>query len=76
MLQCTLPISIVSGKFLGSRDRIIVAGNCPQGQIQVQYLIDDPNNRGSIFQNKCEISYAKSITDFEICSIPRFEIND
>jgi hypothetical protein len=40
MSHCTLPISLVSGKFLGSSDRLLVAGNSPTSNVGIQYVLE------------------------------------
>ena len=65
MSECTLPISLVTSKFLGSQNRIIVAGNSDtcHGIIQIQYVEQD-----NTFHNKCELAFKGcSVTAAEIC---------
>ena len=65
MSECTLPISLVTSKFLGSQNRIIVAGNSDtsHGIIQIQYVEQDNK-----FHNKCELAFTGcSVTAAEIC---------
>ena len=65
MSECTLPISLVTSKFLGSQNRIIVAGNSDtsHGIIQIQYVEQDNS-----YHNKCELALnGCSVTAAEIC---------
>ena len=65
MSECTLSISLVTSKFLGSQNRIIVAGNSDtsHGIIQIQYVEQDNS-----YHNKCELALnGCSVTAAEIC---------
>lgn len=71
MSHCTLPISLVSGKFLGSRDRLVVAGNSPSSNVGIQYVVQDDVTGESFFQNKCEVLFNGVCTGMEICGVSR-----
>lgn len=71
MSHCTLPISLVSGKFLGSRDRLVVAGNSPSSNVGIQYIVEDEETGESFFQNKCELLFDGACTGMEICGVSR-----
>jgi WD40 repeat protein len=71
MSHCTLPISLINGNFLGSKDRIIVAGNSPSSNIGIQYIVKDINTGESYFQNKFELSFSGICTGVEICGVSR-----
>ena len=69
MSQCTLPFSLLSAKFLGASDRLVVAGNsgASHGIVEVQYVEQD-----SVFLNKCEFSFVgRSVTATELCGVGR-----
>lgn len=71
MSHCTLPISLISGKFLGSRDRLVVAGNSPSSNVGIQYAVQDEDSGESYFQNKCELLFPGICTAMEICGVSR-----
>lgn len=71
MSHCTLPSSLIAGKFLGSRDRLIVAGNSPNSNVGIQYVARDDETGESYFENKCELFFPEICTGLEICGISR-----
>lgn len=71
MSQCTLPISPVAGKFLGSRDRLVVAGNGPQSKVGIQCVVQDTDTGENTFKNICEFSSHGVCTGMEICGVSR-----
>ena len=71
MSHCTLPISLVCGKFLGSRDRLVVVGNSPSSNVGIQYVVEDEQSGESYFQNKCELLLNGTCTGMEICGVSR-----
>lgn len=71
MSHCTLPISLIDGKFLGSRDRMVFAGNSPNSNVNIQYVIQDEVSKESYFQNKCELFLSGTCTGMEICGVSR-----
>ena len=71
MSHCTLPISLISGKFLGSRDRLVVAGNSPSCNVGIQYVMQDSETGENYFQNKCELLFNGTCTEMEICGVSR-----
>ena len=71
MSQCTLPISPVVGKFLGSRDRLVVAGNGPLSSVGIQCIEQDSDTGETSFKNICEYSSHGICTGMEICGVSR-----
>ena len=71
MSQCTLPVSPIAGKFLGSRDRLVVAGNGPLSSVGIQCVIQDADTGENSFKNVCEYSSYGTCTAMEICGVSR-----
>jgi WD40 repeat protein len=73
MIDCaSLSFSPMRAMFLGSPDKIIVCGNQPSTNVQVQYA---PDNRQaqheSNFQVMSNMSLNGVCTDVELCGVPR-----
>eukprot|EP01036_Dinobryon_divergens_P030991 gene30991-40321_t len=71
-------MTLSSGKFLGSKDRVAIAGNCPYASVEVIYIEQetptfDNNSEGdNVFTKTSGLYLDKgACIDFELCGIPR-----
>ncbi len=64
--------NIVRGKFLGTSDRIIIGGNCPAANIQIQYsTFANGFNGKKSFRKVSEQNSNGHCVDIELCGVPR-----
>ncbi len=72
MDHSTISSSIVNGRFLGSKDRVILAGNSPNANLQIHYSSFKNGNEGrKQFLKKSEVTLSGNCTAMELCGIPR-----
>jgi WD40 repeat protein len=72
MDHTTVSSNLKKGKFLGSKDRIILCGNNPTTNVQIQYssFVNGVEGKRQ-FQRMSEVSFGESCVDMELCGIPR-----
>ncbi len=72
MDHTTISASLNSAKFLGSKDRILVSGNNPSTNLQIQYssFVNGVNGKKQ-FKKISEATLAGACTALELCGIPR-----
>lgn len=72
MDRTTVSSNAVRGKFLGTSDRIVIGGNSPTANVQIQYSSFTNGINGiKSFQRVTEQSLKGHCVDIELCGVPR-----